>query len=64
LIITVHDDAEGFDLPQRGRSTGLSFNCCRERGAVFIGFYKRFQRAKRGWHVFPFAILGGCTVSI
>ncbi|WP_302132246.1 hypothetical protein, partial [uncultured Dialister sp.] len=41
LIIASHVETEGFDLPQRGRRLAYLLTVARERGAVFIGFYKR-----------------------
>jgi len=42
VIIAARIVAEGFDLPQRGRRLAYLLTVARERGAVFIGFYKRF----------------------
>ncbi|HJI72856.1 MAG TPA: hypothetical protein OIM03_00980 [Veillonellaceae bacterium] len=45
LIIAALVDTEGFDLPQRGRRLAYLLTVARERGAVFIVFYKKVFRA-------------------
>ena len=45
---------EAFDLPQRGRRLAYLLTVARGRGAVFIGFYKKASRAKRGRMVLIF----------
>ena len=46
---------EGFDLPQRGRRLAYLLTVARERGAVFIGFYKKVLRAIARFYGFPSA---------
>ena len=55
MIIAARIVAEGFDLPQRGRRLPYLLTLARERGAVFIGFYKKVLRAIARFYGFPSA---------
>jgi len=55
VIIAARIVAEGFDLPQRGRRLAYLLTVAREKGAVFIGFYKKVLRAIARFYGFPSA---------
>ena len=55
MIIADRIVAEGFDLPQRGRRPAYLLTVARERGAVFIGFYKKVLRVIARFYGFPSA---------
>ena len=55
LIVAALAGTEGFDLPQRGRRLAYLLTVARERGAVFIGFYKKVLRAIARFYGFPSA---------
>jgi hypothetical protein len=55
VIIAARIVAEGFDLPQRGRRLAYLLTVARERGAVFISFYKKVLRAIARFYGFPSA---------
>ena len=55
MIIADRIVVEGFDLPQRGRRLAYLLTVARERGAVFIGFYKKVLRAIARFYGFPSA---------
>ena len=55
MIIAARIVAEGIDLTQQGRRLAYVLTVARERGAVFIGFYKKVLRAIARFYGFPSA---------